>query len=160
VTLVKQFANPNEKLQTASQGDLLNLGDGNWLMGYGGLPNFTEYDSSGKVLLDGTLGPGVEDYRTYLAPWSGHPTTLPSIAAQPDSGGVTVEASWNGATAVSSWRVLAGSSAGSLHTVATVPKSGFETAIPLQSAATYVAVAALGSAGQTLATSAAIQPSP
>jgi hypothetical protein len=158
VTLVKQFANPNEKLQTASQGDLLNLGDGNWLMGYGGLPNFTEYDSSGKVLLDGTLGPGVEDYRTYLAPWSGHPTTLPSIAAQPDSGGVTVEASWNGATAVSSWRVLAGPSPGALTPAATATASGFETTIQLATPAAYVAVAALGGSGATLATSAAIAP--
>ena len=38
-------------------------------MGYGNLPNFTEYDSAGHVLLDGTLGHNVQDFRTYLAPW-------------------------------------------------------------------------------------------
>ena len=37
-------------------------------MGYGGLPNFTEYDSSGQVLLDGTLGKNVQNFRTYLSP--------------------------------------------------------------------------------------------
>ena len=42
-------------------------------MGYGGLPDFTEYDSSGHVLLDGSLGKNVQDFRTYLAPWSGPP---------------------------------------------------------------------------------------
>jgi Arylsulfotransferase (ASST) len=160
VTLVKQFTNPSAKLLASSQGDLLNLGDGNWLMGYGGLPNFTEYSSAGDVLFDATLGPSVQDFRTYLAPWSGQPTTRPSLAAQAASaGGVTVEASWNGATAVSSWKVLAGSSPSSLSAVTTVPRNGFETTIPVTSAAAYVAVAALGSSGQTLATSAAIQPS-
>ena len=35
-------------------------------MGYGGLPNFTEYDPSGHVLLDGTLGKNVQSFRTYM----------------------------------------------------------------------------------------------
>ena len=160
VTFVKQFANPDQMLLTNSQGDLLNLGDGDWLMGYGGLPNFTEYNNSGKVLFDATLGPDVESYRTYLDPWSAQPLAPPSIAAQSAPGGaVTVEASWNGATTVSSWVVLAGSSPGSLTPVATVPRSGFETTIPLSTAAADVAVEALGSSGQQLATSATIAPS-
>jgi Arylsulfotransferase (ASST) len=160
VTLVKQFTNPNATLLASSQGDLLNLGDGDWLMGYGGLPNFTEYDNAGQVLFDATLGPHVQDFRTFLAPWSASPKTLPSIAAQAaPSGAVTVEASWNGATAVSAWKVLAGASASSLSTVETVPKSGFETTITLHASSPYVAVAALGASSQTLATSAAIAPS-
>ena len=56
VTLVKQFTNPNATLLASSQGNMLSLPGGNWLMGYGGLPNFTEYDASGRVLLDATLG--------------------------------------------------------------------------------------------------------
>jgi hypothetical protein len=160
VTLVQQFANPDVTLLTQSQGDLLRLPGGNWLMGYGGLPNFTEYDSSGKVLLDAALGSQVEDYRTYLARWGATPKTVPAIAAQANAAGaVTVEASWNGATAVSSWSVLAGPSASSLSAVATAAKSGFETTIPLNATPAYVAVAALGASGQTLATSAAIAPS-
>ena len=158
VTLVKQFANPDEKLLTQSQGDLLNLHDGNWLMGYGGLPNFTEYSSSGHVLLDATLGTNVESYRTYLAPWRGRPRTLPQIAAQRDAdGSVSVEASWNGATAVSSWRVLAGPSQGSLSPVATIARNGFETAAAV-AGSNFVAVQALGASGAPLATSAVIAP--
>ena len=57
---------------------MLSLPGGNWLMGYGGLPNFTEYDSSGHVLLDGTLGKNVQDFRTYLSPWSGQPHSSPA----------------------------------------------------------------------------------
>jgi hypothetical protein len=159
VTLVKQFTNPDATLLASSQGDLLPLPDGNWLMGYGGLPNFTEYTGSGAVLFDATLGPKVQDFRTFLAPWNGEPTTQPSIAAQAGAAGsVTVEASWNGATEVSSWKVLAGSSASSLSTVATAPRSGFETTVSAHTSAPYVAVAAVGSSGQTLATSPAITP--
>jgi len=159
LTLVKQFANPAAKLLTSSQGDLLRLPGGNWLMGYGGLPNFTEYSGDGHVLLDGALGPGVEDYRTYLAPWHGQPTTTPAIAAQDSaSGAETIEASWNGATDVAAWRVLAGPAAGSLAPVATVPSTGFETTIELHTDAAFVSVAALGSSGQTLATSAPLAP--
>ena len=158
VRLVKQFANPHEKLLTQSQGDLLNLHDGDWLMGYGGLPNFTEYDSAGHVLFDATLGENVESYRTYLAPWHGRPTTLPQLAGQVGASGlVTVEASWNGATAVASWRVLAGPSRGALSPVATVRRDGFETTATI-AAANFVAVQALGASGRTLASSATIAP--
>ena len=55
---------------------------GNWLMGYGGLPNFTEYDTSGQVVLDGTLGKNVQNFRTYLSPWSATPASTPSLAVQ------------------------------------------------------------------------------
>jgi hypothetical protein len=69
------------------------------VIGYGRLPNFTEYDSNGHVLLDATLGRNIENYRTYLAPWSGHPTTRPAIAAQTSATHTTtIEVSWNGAT--------------------------------------------------------------
>jgi hypothetical protein len=159
VTLVKQFINPNATLLTSSQGDLLNLPGGNWLMGYGGLPNFTEFNASGQVLFDATLGPDVQDFRTFLAPWSAQPTTVPAIAAQSaGSGQVTVEASWNGATTVSSWRVLAGASTTSLAPVTSAPRSGFETTISVHTGEPYVAVAALSPSGATLATSPAISP--
>jgi len=160
VTLVKQFTNPNKTLLASSQGNLLSLPGDNWLMGYGGLPGFTEYNSSGHVLLDGTLGPNVQDFRTYLAPWSAQPATLPAIAAQGGTADqVTVEASWNGATSVSAWTVLVGATANSLATLTTAPKAGFETTIPLHTSAAYVAVAAISASGQTLASSAAITPS-
>jgi hypothetical protein len=157
VTLVKQFTNPNTVLLASSQGDLLSLAGGNWLMGYGGLPNFTEYNDSGQVLLDGTLGPEVQDFRTYLAPWGAQPKTLPSVAAQAAGAGVVnVEASWNGATTVASWRVLAGASTSDLAAVATSAAGGFETTIAVHTSEPYVAVAALSSSGATLATSPAV----
>ena len=103
---------------------MLSLPGRNWLLGYGGLPNFTEFDASGHVLFDGTLGSNVQNFNTFLSPWSGRPTTPPSLAVQPSGAGtVSVAASWNGATEVASWRVLAGSSPSSLTSVASAAKA-------------------------------------
>ena len=47
VTLAKQLTNPSKTLLASSQGDMLTLPGGNWMMGYGGLPNCTEYNNWG-----------------------------------------------------------------------------------------------------------------
>ena len=158
VSLVKQFTNPTKTLLATSQGNTLSLPGGDWLMGYGGLPNFTEYDSSGHVLLDGTLGKNVQDFRTYLSPWSGQPKTAPSVVAKSSgAGSLSVSVSWNGASSVASWRVLAGASSGSLTPVATAARSGFQTTVTAPSGGPYVAVQALDSAGKVLAVSPTIK---
>ncbi len=72
-------------------------------------------------------------------------------------GSTTVYASWNGATTVASWHVLAGTSASAMSPVASAPKSGFETAISVPGTHAYVAVQALGSGGEVLSTSPAIK---
>jgi hypothetical protein len=158
VTLVKQFTNPTQTLLASSQGNTLSLPGGDWLMGYGGLPNFTEYDAAGHVLLDGTLGKNVQDFRTYLYPWSGQAPGAPSVVATPAAGGtIAVAVSWNGATEVTSWQVLAGASPSALAPAASAAKSGFQTSISVPSAGPYVAVRALGGAGAVLGTSATVK---
>jgi len=158
VTLVKQFTNPTKTLLATSQGNVLNLKDGNWLMGYGGLPNFTEYNSAGRVLLDGTLGKSVQDFRTYLSTWSGHPTSPPAVLAAPGAGGtIAVSVSWNGATEVAFWEVLAGASPGSLARAGSAAKTGFQTTIAVPGPGPYVAVQALNAAGQVIGTSATVE---
>jgi hypothetical protein len=157
VTLVKQFANPSKTLLAASQGNTLSLPGGNWLLGYGGLPNFTEFDSSGHVLLDGTLGKNVQNFRTYLAPWSATAPGRPSLSAKLAGGSATVATSWNGATSVASWRVLAGASSGSLAPVATAAKAGFETTLKASTAGPYFVVQALDGSGNVLGTSATVK---
>jgi Arylsulfotransferase (ASST) len=157
-TLVKAFTNPSKTLLASSQGNTLALAGGDWLMGYGGLPNFTEYDSSGHVLLDGTLGKNVQDFRTYLSPWSATAPGRPSLAVKSaGSGALSVAASWNGATQVASWKVLAGAAASSLAPVASGARSGFETTIKASTAGPYVAVQALDASGNVLGTSATVK---
>jgi Arylsulfotransferase (ASST) len=158
VTLAKQLVNPSKTLLASSQGNTLSLPGGDWLMGYGGLPNFTEYDASGHVLLDGTLGKNVQDFRTYLAPWSGQPTSAPSVLARSaGAGALSVAASWNGATNVASWRVLAGSSSAALTPVGGSPRTGFQTMITAHAAGPFVAVQALDGSGAVIGTSSTVK---
>ena len=66
------------------------LPGGDWLMGYGGLPNFTEFNSAGHVLLDGTLGKNVQDFRTYLSDWSAGRGRLARRGGEAGGGGDAV----------------------------------------------------------------------
>jgi hypothetical protein len=157
VSLAKAYVHPTKTLLAPAQGSLLSLPAGNWLMGYGNLPNFTEYSPSGEVLLDGALGPNVQDFRTYLSPWSGHPTSPPALIAKRDGASVTLLTSWNGATEVASWQVLAGASPISLTALTTVPRSGFQTQATVTTSAAYVETRALDANGNVLGSSAAVR---
>ncbi len=158
VNLVKQFINPAKTLLAESQGNALSLPAGNWLLGYGRLPNFTEFDASGRVLLDGTLGTNVQNFKTFLSPWEGRPTITPSVLARSaGAGAISLAVSWNGATEVASWRVLGGATASTLAPVATAPKAGFQTTITAHTAGPYVAAQALDGSGAVLGTSATVK---
>jgi hypothetical protein len=145
-------------LLSESQGSVQALANGDWFVGWGQEPYFSEFGPEGTLLFDAHFPAHVESYRDFRFQWTGTPAHPPTFAFGPagEAGG-TVYASWNGATLVSAWRVLAGASASSLGTVAQVPRSGFETAIPVPAGTVgpYVAVQALGAAGQVLGTSAA-----
>jgi hypothetical protein len=159
VALAKAFVNPTKALLAEAQGNTLALPGDDWLMGYGNLPNFTEYDSAGKVLLEGTLGHNVQDFRTYLSQWSGQPETPPAIVAKRNGApeghttSVTVSTSWNGATNVTSWQIFAGSSLSALVPLETVPKSGFQTTATVTTSAHYIEARALDANGNVLGTS-------
>jgi Arylsulfotransferase (ASST) len=145
-------------LLAGSQGNDQVLPNGNSFVGWGEEPYFTEFSPSGHILFDGHIPSPGQSYRAYRFPWSATPAAPPSLAVRAAStGGVTAYASWNGATEVSSWRVLGGASATALAPLASAPSSGFETAIPLASSAPYFAVQALGGEGQLLGTSAAVK---
>ncbi len=151
VGLVKQFTNPTKTLLAESQANMLSLPGGDWLLGYGRLPNFTEFDASGRVLFDATLGKNVQNFRTYLSPWSAHPTSTPSLAVQSRAAAtMTVAASWNGATEVASWQVLAGASPTSLAPTASAPRHGFQTSIAVTPTPAYLAVQALDASGAVI----------
>ena len=69
----------------------------------------------------------------------------------------TVYASWNGATAVKSWSVLAGANSENLQQVGgDVAKQGFETKLTAKTDDPYVAVEALDADGRSLSVSAAV----
>jgi hypothetical protein len=139
------------------EGNVQDLPGGGQFMGWGQKPYFTLYDG-GRELIDGHFVDENPSYRAFLEPWDATPTDPPAIAYSRTSQGMTVYASWNGATNVSEWRVLAGSRSGALTVVGSMRWTGFETAIPVP-AAPYAAVQALNPLGRVLATSRTIRTS-
>jgi hypothetical protein len=152
VTLVSRYVRA-PALLTGSQGDDQVLGNGNSFVGWGEDPYFTEFSPTGQMLFDAHIPAPGQSYRVYRFPWSGVPAGAPSVAVSAKGGKATIYASWNGATGVSSWRVIAGAHQTGLVPIASAPVAGFETAITVQSPDPYFAVQALDSAGQVLGSS-------
>src|SRR5204863_235491 len=73
-------------------------------------------------------------YRALPAQWTGRPAGAPRIAAHRRRGLVDVWASWNGATQISRWRIVAGG-----QPAATVPFADLETKATVRTNASQVA---------------------
>jgi hypothetical protein len=151
-TLLAQYPGGNQ-FETEYMGDTQPLPGGNVFVGWGSQPYFAEYSRSGKLLLEGEFPRPDLTYRATLAQWVGLPLSPPVGAARQTDGKTTVYASWNGATQLVSWRVLAGPSATRLTAVASAAKSGFETAIPVPQSYRSFEVQALGAGGRVIGTS-------
>jgi len=152
-TLVSSFVHPTP-LVVASQGDFQPLAGGDWEVGWGQEPWFSQFGPGGQLLFDAHLPPSYQSYTVLEFPWTADPASRPQIAVHRHGRhGLIVYASWNGATAVTQWRALTGASAHGLGPAETVARSGFETTIALPSAPSYVALQALDAQGQVLATS-------
>lgn len=149
-TLAQALVRTSGPLTTGSQGNVQLLTDGNRMLGWGGLPNFTEFDRNGQIVFDGQFPKGEMSYRVYRESWTGTPAHPPAVVARNVGATTTVYMSWNGSTSVASWRVLAGSSPSHLAPATTVARSGFETNVSVP-AATYASAQALGAAGNVLA---------
>jgi hypothetical protein len=155
-TLVGQYVH-SVPLKAGSQGSVQALPNGNMLIGWGPEPYVSEYTPSGTLVWDAILAGKTNSYRAYRFGWTGTPTGAPSVAAGAGANATTnVYASWNGATTIASWRVLAGASPSALAPVGGGGFAGFETTIAVPGAPAYVAVQALDAAGNVLGTSAAV----
>ncbi len=153
--LTSELTHRGDELLAASQGNAQTLPGGNVLVGYGGVPQISEYDPRGRLLFDAHMPLDNVYYRAYRHPWSARPATPPTALASLNntSEETIVHMSWNGATEVASWRVLAGSGPNALQARDTAPAAGFETSAILPTEYAYVAVQALDSAGRTIGTS-------
>ena len=152
-TLLSANTHPRGLL-AATQGSVQELPGGDSFVGWGSQRYFTEFSPAGAVLWDARLSVGYETYRAYRMPWVGRPFTTPRAGvARLRGGGMNVYASWNGATEVASWEVLAGNARNALAPLRTFPRTSFETRIPVSQTARYVAVRARDAAGAVLGTS-------
>jgi hypothetical protein len=157
--VVRAYAHP-DKLLIPAEGNVQTLPDGHVFTSWGVAGHVSELTHGGRLVFDLRLPPGADTYQAFRSPWSGAPLDRPALAAQRAPGGAeTVWASWNGATALRSWQLLAGSTPSALRPLgAPVPRLDFETAVHARTGARWVAVRALGPGGRVLGQSRAVEP--
>jgi hypothetical protein len=148
VTMRKEYTH-GETFQSQYMGNLQELEDGNVFVGWGQVPFMSEYDADGKLLWDAAFPVPNMTYRAHVKEWVGKPLTKPKAVVQ----GSTVRVSWNGATEVAKWRVMAGG-----RQVAEAARKGFETAIGVQGGASQVQVQAIDGSGRVIGTSDVVAP--
>jgi len=150
-----------EPLLASSQGSLQALANGNWLIGWGAQPYYTEYSNDGRLLYHAQFGRGphetkglsIQSYRAWKHPWVGRPAVPPDIVAYAHncSGALYAHVSWNGATEVSAWRfyvsrnsvgpwdeITPASTDGSTNLDSVWVKTGFETRVLLKAAGSLI----------------------
>jgi hypothetical protein len=163
-SLVREYIHP-DRIYAATQGNMQVLPNGNVFIGWGSEPGFSEFGKDGELLFDAAFRvetdpqstkqlPKPESYRAFRFEWSGKPDTIPDVAAKrASSKRMRVHASWNGATEVATWQVLAGPGRNRLQPVGSAPREGFETTISMRAVGPYVAVKAKDGSGRVLGTS-------
>ncbi len=153
VRVARQYRHPSPLLAT-SMGSTQTLDGGHVVVGWGHQPWVTEFAGAGAVVVcDLRLLGAEKSYRGFRLRWDGSPRSTPALAAVRDrrSRRATVYASWNGATAVTRWRLHGGGRRSDLRPLGTARHRGFETAISIGTGSGYAQVAALDRAGRTLA---------
>jgi hypothetical protein len=154
VRLVRAFTHPDPPLLARAMGSAELLPDGGMFVGWGATPYYSQFAADGSLVMDASLPSGNPSYRTFTQAWTGQPTERPAVAASASSSGAIVYASWNGATTVASWSVLAGKQSSSLAYIGTARRTGFETAIAVANDGPYFAVEPRDKFGNALALSA------
>jgi hypothetical protein len=153
VSLVRAILPPSQ-LWAQTQGDIQLLPNGDYWLGWGDTGEISEDSPSGRVLYVAHSPDDTQIYRAQRFPWVGEPLTAPALAVDRAGNRLRLYASWNGATDVAAWRVLAGAAAASLAPSGPpVRSSGFETELAAPSSAAYVEAQALGREGQVLGAS-------
>jgi hypothetical protein len=150
-TLLHQYRHPG--ILAGSQGSVQLLTNGNVFVGWGEAPHVSEFDRSGRMLFDAMLGKQYESYRAFRLPWTGRPAEIPALAVVRRGRELTAYASWNGATDVDSWQLLAGTDTSDLRAVSSVRATGFESALQIQADGPCFAAQPLDATGAALARS-------
>jgi peptidoglycan/LPS O-acetylase OafA/YrhL len=129
---------------------------GDTLVNWGNEKRVTDHAASGAVKL--LLRLQRWTYRAVRARWVGRPLGRPRIAGRRRGASrVDLWASWNGATEIRRWRVLAGPAPDALRSLG--PESrfkGLETRLRVRTAARWLAVEALDASGKVLGRSRAL----
>ncbi len=156
VTLTQAYEHPAAFI-SMTQGSVQQLSDQTVFVGWGSQPYFSLFTQDGQLIVDGQLPQGVRSYRAFAVDWTGKPDPSPTAVVRPAStGGFVIFVSWNGATRVHRWVVLAGESDDKLSEIGSQPWTGFETAIVVGSKGPKFRVVAVDRDGNVLGRSAVI----
>jgi hypothetical protein len=137
-------------------GSARRLDGGHFLVSWGTVPDVTELTPRGHVVFDVRMRSYT--YRAVRAKWFGLPTDRPAVVARRRGRDTVVWASWNGATTVHAWQVLAGATPDALRpTHVKVRWANFETTIHVPLRPAYVAVRALNGSGDAIGQSGAVK---
>ncbi|HUL28805.1 MAG TPA: arylsulfotransferase family protein [Streptosporangiaceae bacterium] len=157
VTLRHAYTHP-AGLLADNQGSVQLLPDGRVFVGWGAQPYFSEFAAGGELLLDGEFPVNDQSYRAFTFGWAGNPPGSPAAVVRPNPArGSAVHVSWNGATEVETWAVLAGRNPSALTAAGSQRRAGFETMISVNSEGPYFAVTAHDASGRQLGRSATVR---
>jgi hypothetical protein len=157
-TVVHQVHHYNTRA-VPTAGSFRVLASGHAFAGWGQSFYYSEYSKTNTLLYDAAMPRPDMSYRAWKAPWVGTPTTKPSAAVRHPKGKLSaVFASWNGATRVATWKLFQGKTKTAVNgRVATVRRTGFETALRTKKTGPYYQVKAYDSHGKLLGASAVVR---
>ena len=132
-----------------AMGNAQRQANGDMLISWGTSGRLTRVTRGGRVRFAMALGRYT--YRAVRGAWVGRPRGRPAVVAHRDGGAVSVWASWNGATEIDRWRVLAGDAPSRLRRVGRpFAFHGLETRLRVPTRSRYVAVLAVSRRGRVL----------
>jgi outer membrane protein assembly factor BamB len=146
--VARAYRRPGTGTLADSEGSLQTLAGGNVFVGFGSARFFSLFTPRGRPLFDASLPVDDGSYREFSFPWRATPASAPmAVGRRLSPARVAIYVSWNGATEVARWKVLAGG-----RTLASTPAAGFETRILVRSMASTFKVRALDASGRVLST--------
>jgi hypothetical protein len=160
-TLVSEFRHATKRrIDTPSQGNCQLLDTGGYFVGWGAVPYFSLFGPPGAglqppLVLDGRMPNGIQNYRAFMFDWVGRPaeSELVLVVHHGVATDFTGYTSWNGATEVAYYEILAGDR-WVLNKAGKADRNGFETVFAFDArGATDFQVAAFDAAGALLGSS-------
>ncbi len=158
-SLARAYKHPAGTVHSTSQGNVDELSGKDVFVGWGSSPWWSEYAPDGHLVFAGhTQSVWNQSYRAFKQTWVGKPDGGPSVVASVKSGRLMAYVSWNGATEVKQWQVLAGATKTTLAPIGTAPWQDFETKLSFPGTPALIQVKALDGSGAVLGTSAVLAP--
>jgi Arylsulfotransferase (ASST) len=158
VSVANVFRHPTNST-SSSQGNVEELPTGNFFVGWGSSPWFSEYAPDGQLVFAAhTQSVWNQSYRAFKGTWHATPNTDPAIYARVGAGRIAAYVSWNGATEVRSWRLMGGPDPDHLAPIGEAPWADFETKLGFQGQPAWVQARALDADGKVIGLSPVVQP--